>query len=123
MPEHHGSSRRRRGTGGSASQRSSGRVDLTDEEWRAVLRRHYRRRKRQKLGGAALAALGLLVILNHYLEHTDALDLLGGLFSPSAQDLVAGFPLGIMMLLAALILIGQSDQPPQRTSSRGGRRP
>ena len=87
---------------------------ITDEEWTAYLRGHFHRRKRQKVVAAVLAVVGLLLIVNHFLEHMDSLDAFGGLLSSSAQDLVVGFPTGAVLLLIALILWGQRDNPPPR---------
>jgi len=63
-----------------------------------------------------LAGAGVLVIVNHFLEHMDTLDLFGSLLSSSAQDLVAGFPAGAVLVVIALILWGQRDDPPTRAA-------
>ena len=87
---------------------------ISDDEWAAYLRQHFQRRRRQNIVAAVLAVVGVLVIVNHFLEHMDSLDLLGSLMSSSAQDLVAGFPAGAVLMLIALILWGQRDNPPTR---------
>lgn len=64
--------------------------------------------------GWSLLVLAALVALNHFLEHTDAIDLLKPVLSPGWQDLVAGFPIAIAIAFAAVILLGQTDEPPAR---------
>jgi hypothetical protein len=95
---------------------------ISDDEWARVLRRHFLKRQRQKRWGAVLAVSGGVVIVNHFLEHADAVDLLGPLLSSGAQDVVAGFPIGGVLLLVAAILLGQLDDPPKRSTSARGRR-
>jgi hypothetical protein len=86
----------------------------SDAEWREVLRHHFRRRRRQKIAGWCLLAIAALVALNHFLEHSDAFDVLKPVLSPGWQDLVAGFPVAIAIALAAVILLGQIEDPPKR---------
>ncbi len=119
-----GSKQRRKRPGGNPSTKAdageggkvrSSRVGgISDDEWAAYLRQHFRRRRRQKAVAAVLAVAGILVIVNHFLEHMDSLDLLGSFLPSSAQDLVAGFPAGAVLLLIALMLWGQRDNPPSR---------
>ncbi|HMQ26979.1 MAG TPA: hypothetical protein PKA98_13395 [Acidimicrobiales bacterium] len=118
-----GSKQRRKRSGGAAPKadpRNGGKVrssrvgGISDDEWSAYLRQHFQRRRRQNVVAAVLAVVGVLVIVTHFLEHMDSLDLLGSFLSSSVQDLVAGFPAGAVPLLIALILWGQRDNPPTR---------
>ena len=118
-----GSKQRRKRSGGAAPKadpRNGGKVrssrvgGISDDEWSAYLRQHFQRRRRQNVVAAVLAVVGVLVIVNHFLEHMDSLDLLGSFLSSSVQDLVAGFPAGAVLLLIALILWGHPHNPPTR---------
>lgn len=108
-----------RPSGGRSSKASgshASRVEgITDDEWAAYLQGHYRRRKRQKVLAAVFAVVGVLVIVNHFLEHMDAINAFSGVLSSSVQDLVVGFPAGGALLLIALMLWGQRDNPPPRS--------
>jgi len=95
---------------------------ISDDKWAEIVGRHMQRRKRQKRWGAVLALVGLMVIVNHALEHAESFDLLGPLLSSGAEDLVAGFPMGFILLLAAAILFGQLDEPPKRSTLARRRR-
>lgn len=92
---------------------------MSDAEWSMVVRQHFAKRRRQRTWGTALVVGGVLIIVNHFLEHAGTLRLLNSLVSPRTQDVVAGFPLGVILLLGALLLFGQVDDPPSRSSQRG----
>lgn len=97
-------------------------VGLSNDEWADFVQHFYRRRHRQKIWGAVLLIMGVMTIVNHLFEHTDSFDVLGSLFSSSAQDIVAGFPIGAAMIVGAAILFGQLDNPPSRSVVAGQRR-
>jgi hypothetical protein len=104
-----------------ANRRRSGEQGLRPEpseaEWRAVLRSFYKRRQRQKVIGWALLGVALAVAVSHFFEHLKMPNLLP-FVSSGLQDVVAGYPVAIALLLVGVILLGQSDEPPSRRSSR-----
>jgi len=104
-----------------AKRRRSGehrlRPEPSDVEWRAVLRSFYKRRQRQKVIGWALVGVALAVAVSHFLEHLKMPNLLP-FVSSGLQDVVAGYPIAIVMVLVGVILLGQSDEPPSRRSFR-----
>lgn len=114
----HDRHRMRAARAGRNSPGNAPRPGISDDEWREVLRHHYQRRRRQKLWGWVAIGVAALVALNHFLEHVDTLALLNPVLSPSWQDVVAGYPVAIVLVLAGVMLLGQSDEPPARHTLR-----
>lgn len=71
-----------------------------EEQWR----RNYRRKRRFKVIGLTLAIIGATIVFIHWLAHLEA-------FGPEQPapllDLLAGYPMGGLLLLAAGIVAGQ----------------
>jgi hypothetical protein len=100
------------------SGRSSNRgSEISNEEWIEVLRAFYRRRHRQKIIGWCLVGLAGVIAVQHFLRHVDTIDVTPFL-SVGLQDAVIGYPMAGLMLITAVFLLGQSDEPPKRAGIR-----
>lgn len=101
-----------------SSQRRSSRVaEVSPDERREQLRAFYRRRHRQKVVGWTLLVVAALVAMQHFLRHTDSLDV-APFISMAVQDLAIGYPMGAVLLIIAVVLLGQSDEPPSKATPR-----
>jgi hypothetical protein len=91
--------------------------EISSDEWIEVLRTFYRRRHRQKVIGWCLVGLAGVIALQHFLRHVNTVDVTPFL-SIGLQDVVIGYPMAGVMLLIAVVLLGQSDEPPRRAAIR-----
>ncbi len=73
------------------------------EQWARNFQREVRRYNQRRIGGWILAVLGVAVFVTHIMEHSGTFSLM----SPGMQDLFIGYPTGAVLLLAAVILLGQ----------------
>jgi hypothetical protein len=76
-------------------------IDRSDAE------RRWRRRQLFLRGGQALMALGGLVAAVHWLTH---LGLFGPEQPPLPIDLLAGYPMGVLLFITGAILAGQKPR-------------
>jgi len=67
-------------------------------------RRNYRRRRRFKIIGLTIAGAGALIVVVHWLTHIEAF---GPSQPPLFLDMVAGYPMGVVLLLAGGIVAGR----------------
>ncbi|WP_440711704.1 hypothetical protein [Herbiconiux sp. YIM B11900] len=67
-------------------------------------RRNYLRRRRFKIIGLTIVGAGALVVVVHWLTHIEAF---GPTQPPLFLDLVAGYPMGVVLLLAGGLVAGR----------------
>ncbi len=67
-------------------------------------RRNYLRRRRFKIIGLTIVGAGALIVIIHWLTHIEAF---GPSQPPLFLDMVAGYPMGVVLLLAGGLVAGR----------------
>lgn len=88
-------------------QKKAGRDGATTLSPEDEARRKYRRGRLYVRAGQALMAAGIIVAVVHWLAHVEAF---GPGQPPGWVDLVAGYPMGMILLIAGAIVAGQKPK-------------